>query len=231
MTTNSEQAASFARDGYIVLENIFNEEELDLAFKEVLIKATGNWNFVTYPYKKSNGEYHYDSLHTPLLPERHADSIKRLGEAVEAAKSSTKMCYAFVRTSNNEIEKPFRDLMVGKFPFISNIVGEPINSFYATFTSCYEQGCFLTPHTDDFKIDSPPTIAFVLNVSRDWRWEWGGILHILDKSPWDNGEVIKTIKPTYNSLVLFKLPKWHYVSEVATCAPTKRLAFSGWLKP
>jgi len=231
MTTNLEHAASFARDGYLVIENFFNEDELDLAFKEVLIMANEAWQLATYPYKKEDGKYHDGSIHTPIDKQDSTETIKRLGEAVEAAKTSTQMCYAFLRTSNEEIEKPFRDLMVGKFPLISNIVGEPINSFYAVFTSCYDRGCFLTPHTDDFKIDSPPTIAFVLNVSRDWRWEWGGILHILDKSPWENGEVIKTIKPTYNSLVLFRLPKWHYVSEVATCAPGKRLAFSGWLKP
>jgi Rps23 Pro-64 3,4-dihydroxylase Tpa1-like proline 4-hydroxylase len=69
----------------------------------------------------------------------------------------------------------------------------------------------------------------VYKRQKEWRWEWGGLLHLFDKSPWDNGKVIKVIKPSYNSLVLFKLPRWHHVSEVARSANAKRLAFSGWL--
>ena len=224
------KAEQFTRDGYIVLDNFFNEDELDLAWKEVAIKATGDWRLATHPSKKEDGSLEEEASYNTLRAENHNESIQKIGEATEAAKTSTKMCYVFVRTYNPQVDNAFRALVLSKIDLISEITGEPLNGFYSAFTSCYEQGCFLSPHTDEFvTAEHRPNIAFALNITKEWRWEWGGLLHLFDKSPWDNGEVIKVVKPCYNSLVLFKLPRWHYVSEVAGSAAAKRLAFSGWL--
>ncbi len=224
------RAKQFARDGYIVLDNFFNEDDIDRAWKEVAIKATGDWTLSTHPSKKEDGSVEQEATYNFLRPENHDESVNRIREATEAAKTSTSMCYVFVRTYNMQVDKPFRELLLNKIDLISEITGEPLNDFYSAFTSCYEQGCFLSPHTDDFDTaEHIPNIAFVLNLTKEWRWEWGGLLHLFDRSPWENGEVIKVIKPCYNSLVLFKLPRWHYVSEVAGSADAKRLAFSGWL--
>lgn len=224
------KAEQFARDGYIVLDNFFNEGDVDLAWKEVALKATGDWRLTTNPYKKVDGSLVYEPSYTPLQAENQNESVQLVGEATEAAKTATLMCYVFVRTYHPHVDKAFRDLILSKIDLISEITGEPLNGFYSAFTSCYEQGCFLSPHTDEFaESEHKPNIAFVLNLTKEWRWEWGGLLHLFDKSPWDNGEIVKVVKPSYNSLVLFKLPRWHYVSEVAGSAAAKRLAFSGWL--
>ena len=224
------KAEQFDRDGYIVLDNFFNEDELDLAWKEVVINARNSWRLATNPYKKEDGSLDWNPHYISLSPENTDAMTKRIEEATVAARTSTKMCYAFVRTYDQKVDKPFRDLMLSKINLISEITGEPLNNFYSAFTSCYERGCFLSPHTDEFKdADDIPNIAFVLNLTKEWRWEWGGLLHLFDKSPWENGTVIKVIRPAWNSLVIFKLPRWHYVSEVGGCAAEKRLAFSGWL--
>lgn len=227
MLSKTEQ---FTRDGYIILHNFFNEEDVDLAWKDVSIKAMDDWRLTTNPYKNTDGSLVYEASYTPLLGEYRNQSEQLIGEATEAAKTSTLMCYVFVRTYTPHVDKAFRDLLLSKIDLISEITGEPLNDFYSAFTACYEPGCFLTPHTDEFiEAEHKPNIAFVLNITKEWRWEWGGLLHLFDKSPWDNGKVIKVIKPSYNSLVLFKLPRWHHVSEVARSANAKRLAFSGWL--
>ena len=46
----------------------------------------------------------------------------------------------------------------------------------------------------------------------------------------DDNSIAKVAVPTYNSLVLMKLPRKHFVSEVAQTVTGTRQAFSGWLR-
>ena len=224
------EVEQFARDGYIVLDNFFNEDELDLAWKEVVINSRNSWSLATLPYKKEDGSLVWKPYYSPLFSENTDDMRKCMEVATETAKTSTGMCYVFVRTTSQNNSKPLCDLLLSKINLLGEITGELLNNFHEVFVSCYEQGCFLSPHTDEFsKADPIPKIAFVLNLTKEWRWEWGGLLHLLDKSPWEKGIVVKVVKPSYNSLAIFKLPRWHFVSEVAASAGTKRLAFTGWL--
>lgn len=87
----------------------------------------------------------------------------------------------------------------------------------------YRRGHFLRYHTD---IDSNEgrRFAYVLNLSRDWRPDWGGLLQFID----DGGQVVDTFLPRWNSLSLFKVPAGHAVSLVAPWADQDRLAITGW---
>lgn len=88
----------------------------------------------------------------------------------------------------------------------------------------YRRGQFLRYHTD---IDSQEgrRFAYVLNLSRDWRADWGGLLQFIA----DDGRVVETFLPRWNSLSLFKVPAGHAVSLVAPWADQDRLAITGWL--
>jgi Rps23 Pro-64 3,4-dihydroxylase Tpa1-like proline 4-hydroxylase len=88
----------------------------------------------------------------------------------------------------------------------------------------YRRGHFLREHTD---IDSAEgrRFAYVLNLSRDWRADWGGLLQFID----EDGRVVDTFLPRWNSLSLFKVPAGHAVSLVAPWADDDRLAITGWL--
>ena len=73
--------------------------------------------------------------------------------------------------------------------------------------------------------DGDYELAFILNLSKDWRYEYGGCLTIVD------GENVKMILPEFNSLVLLLLKRdgiKHFVTQVSTFAPDVRIAFSGW---
>jgi hypothetical protein len=74
-------------------------------------------------------------------------------------------------------------------------------------------------------------IGFVYNISKNWRPEWGGMLHFLRQG--DPNYVEKVISPRYNALVLFDLSTTagadHFVSHVTT-SQAKRLSFTGWFK-
>lgn len=87
----------------------------------------------------------------------------------------------------------------------------------------YRRGHFLRYHTD---IDSEEgrRYAYVLNLTREWRADWGGLLQFID----EQGRVVETFLPRWNSLSLFKVPAGHAVSLVAPWAGEERLAITGW---
>ncbi|MFZ5843518.1 MAG: 2OG-Fe(II) oxygenase [Pseudomonadota bacterium] len=91
----------------------------------------------------------------------------------------------------------------------------------------YGPGCFLTNH-DDSGVPEGQTrrMAYVLSLTKEWRAEWGGLLHFTSPS----GEVMETLMPRYNSLNLFLTPQPHEVSFVAPFASQQRLSITGWLR-
>lgn len=89
----------------------------------------------------------------------------------------------------------------------------------------YAGGHFLTEH-DDLVASEGRRLAYVLNMARDWRPDWGGYLNILD----EKGDIVAGFMPRFNTLNLFLVPLRHQVSLVAPFAPLGRLAITGWFR-
>jgi len=87
----------------------------------------------------------------------------------------------------------------------------------------YQAGQFLTVHDDKYD-DENRAAAFVINLSKNWNPDWGGLLQFHDAS----GGVGETLMPRWNSLSMFKVPQSHSVSLVAPWAGEPRLAITGW---
>lgn len=87
----------------------------------------------------------------------------------------------------------------------------------------YQPGHFLKHHNDSHASDGY-LYAHVLNLTRDWQADWGGLLHFIDA----RGAVEQTFMPIFNSLSLFRVPADHMVSLVAPWAERPRLAITGW---
>ncbi len=88
----------------------------------------------------------------------------------------------------------------------------------------YRPGNFLTVHTDDHDESYIRRAAYVIQLCKDWRVDWGGLLHFLDA----RGDVVQTFVPRFNSLALFAVPTPHVVSMVAPFAPGPRFGVTGW---
>ena len=89
------------------------------------------------------------------------------------------------------------------------------------FISIYSPGDFLSMHTDGAR-----SIAFVLNLTKNWLPEYGGLLHTKNKDGTYTAYV-----PEFNSLMLMDVSDEscpHFVSEVSKYAPDNRIAISGW---
>lgn len=113
-------------------------------------------------------------------------------------------------------------------PAITDLLGAATGTAMPRFTdgqvTAYGSGDFLTGHDDDLA-GSSRNAAFVLGLTPQWRTEWGGLL--LFHEPGQVG--LSGIIPQFNTLNLFKVPKYHSVTMVTPAAPRRRFAVTGWL--
>lgn len=89
----------------------------------------------------------------------------------------------------------------------------------------YGPGQFLTRH-DDNVAGKNRLAAYVLNLTRDWRAEWGGTLEFYD----EDGNVEQGFTPAFNTLNLFRVPQSHAVTYVPPFARAFRYGITGWLR-
>lgn len=107
--------------------------------------------------------------------------------------------------------------------FIRWFGNDPAINMVGAQATRYRPGQFLRQH-DDRHEDEGRRYAYVLNLSRDWEADWGGLLQFVDA----RGSVVETFVPRFNSLSLFKVPYAHLVTPVAPWAREPRLAITGW---
>ncbi len=100
---------------------------------------------------------------------------------------------------------------------------DDIGRVYAQATM-YSRGSFLLAHDDHVETEDR-RIAYVINLTRNWRPDWGGLLHFTDAQ----GNVIDSFYPHFNSVSLFTVPQTHFVSYVPPFAGADRFAITGWL--
>lgn len=89
----------------------------------------------------------------------------------------------------------------------------------------YSAGHFLTAHDDDVA-GKNRRVAYVLNMTPQWRADWGGILQFIDR----DGHIAEGYVPKFNALNLFRVPQLHSVSYVAPSAGQSRYSITGWLR-
>lgn len=107
--------------------------------------------------------------------------------------------------------------------FIRDFTGDRELAMVGAQATRYLPGQFLRMH-DDRHDEENRRYAYVLNLSRDWQADWGGLLHFVEP----DGTAREAFLPRFNSLSLFKVPMPHYVGLVAPWALQPRLAITGW---
>jgi len=140
--------------------------------------------------------------------------------------------YFYLTAGLNELKDEASDVVkfvsTGKFVGFVKYVSSnlEINGFGGQ-AACYRRNCFLTIHHDEDK-QLRRKVTFIFNFTKDWKTEWGGLLHILDKDK----KIIDVFQPDFNSLTLFKVPRDHFVSAVVPYASQdplrSRYTITGW---
>ena len=105
------------------------------------------------------------------------------------------------------------------------LTGDPAIRAVSAQATCYRPGYFLTQH-NDFHAEEGRAFAYVINLSRRWHADWGGLLQFHG----DQGQVSQTLMPRWNAISMFKVPQMHSVSLVSPWAEEPRLAITGWLR-
>ncbi len=109
--------------------------------------------------------------------------------------------------------------------FVRTLTGATDIGFADAQATRYSAGHFLTAHDDGIE-GKDRRAAYVLNLTQDWRADWGGLLLFIGA----DGHVEEAFTPKFNALNIFLVPQLHAVSIIAPFAPRPRYAVTGWFR-
>lgn len=109
--------------------------------------------------------------------------------------------------------------------FMRRLTGASDISFADAQVTRYGPGHFLTTH-DDAVEGKNRRAAFVLNMTPEWRADWGGHLNFFDAG----GNIKEAYMPAFNAINVFSVPAAHSVGYVAPFAGARRISITGWLR-
>jgi Rps23 Pro-64 3,4-dihydroxylase Tpa1-like proline 4-hydroxylase len=153
-----------------------------------------------------------------------------IGLEVNKAYSQNRFSYIFHRTMNNKnpslIEQNLRHLLESKdfINFLNSVTNMNLTKLTTMFMSKYRSGHFLSPHSDK----GNGRLAFVISLSKDWKPQYGGLLHFLSQ---DRETIIDTYCPIFNNMIIFgvdELDQPHFVSHVSPHVLFNRISIGGW---
>ena len=215
-----EICAEFKSKSRVRINNILKNEFAELLYKQAYLEK--NWVLSSGINKNK-----YEKADNPQNQKANILQAKN----VSSAFGKNEFSYIFYRTMNN-VRPQFPEYMLRKIlgstqfiEFLNKITGLDLKMLTTLFMSKYKSGNFLSPHSDK----GNGRLAFVINLSKNWRPQYGGNLHFLNDS---RTEIIDTYVPDFNNLVLFYVPEPngipHYVSHIAPNVVQSRYAVSGW---
>jgi SM-20-related protein len=107
--------------------------------------------------------------------------------------------------------------------FARRLTGEPSIVAVNAQATRYGAGQFLTRHQDKHEHENR-VCAYVINLSKHWDSDWGGLLQFHDQE----NRLLESYVPYWNHLSLFRVPQSHSVSLLSPWAGQPRLAITGW---
>lgn len=212
---------AFARDRFVVVPDFLNAATAGLL--QETLRGPLPWEF----WSRGDGGT------AVVAPERWATmaedaraalvppppSVDRFHFAYERITPDTRSADAGIRTLGG-----FVDALngTGYLGLMRHLAGDArVNKVDGAF-SRYRRGHYLSPHTDANK-DQVRLVAHVIGLTPVWQAHWGGTLTLCTPA----GIPAARVSPSYNTLVLFEVPRWHFVSPVQ--AHASRYSFFGWL--
>ena len=220
----------FKKEGYIVIDNYLKDEVAEDLYKFFNYEMPSEWwSIATYPSENDDNVNYLKKISSNDI------FITQARQVAEKSFGEGHFSYSFHRTLDNHYEKcgctecKIREFLNEKdsHDLISKITDLKITGSNEVFAACYLPGYFLSPHQDH----PNGIVGFVLHLTKDWKPQYGGLLHFLN----DEGDVVENVEtPKFNSMTLFLLPenkgKLHFVSHVNPGCPEIRVSLTGWYK-
>jgi Rps23 Pro-64 3,4-dihydroxylase Tpa1-like proline 4-hydroxylase len=185
------------------------------------------WSASFLAHNTNNGQ----PIHLRRIPSNEEEIIKMEGIALGSFETGA-FSYYFDRTTNHKEACnctfcQFRWFLHSPevLNLIRTVTGEEVSQSQEVFASRFVGTQFLSPHHDLNK----GKIGFVYSLTREWKTQHGGNLHLMK---YDYKTVTKVITPKFNRLTMFHIPSNdgipHFVSHVVPGIKTKRLSITGW---
>ncbi|MCV2370647.1 2OG-Fe(II) oxygenase [Roseateles oligotrophus] len=215
---------SFQRDGRVLIRDFF-----DPAVVQALSAAVDQIDWaLTYRDTKGDRVLSGEQLRalTPEQREMLVEGVNTVARNEFQFSFFTESMVAAAKRGDTDLLARFMRWMADEqfMATIRQITGiTEINRVYAQATM-YTRGNFLVAHDDHVDAEDR-RLAYVINLTRKWRPDWGGLLHFTKA----DGSVTDSYFPHFNSLSLFKVPQSHFVSYVPPFANAERTAITGWL--
>lgn len=223
-----ELARAYARDGLVSVPAILDPD--CAAALHAMLRGRSDWLQVI------GGAEKLVELDRETRGALSAEQQAQLDQAVYAgARAGFQFRYEAIRVPDDEAARRASDDQLAAFArwwsggevrdFFRTVTGDAGIAFADAQATAYSPGDFLTGHDDDFP-GKNRLAAYVLNLTPQWRMEWGGLLAFHD----DGASQAHALMPDFNRLNLFRVPQRHSVTEVTRAAAFRRYAITGWLR-
>jgi len=106
--------------------------------------------------------------------------------------------------------------------FIRQVSGASDIAYASGQATRYRPGHFLNQHDDGNGRNR--LVAYVLNMTPNWRPDWGGALLFSDRP----GHIAEGYLPAFNALNIFSVPQEHLVGFISPFAGAARYSITGW---
>lgn len=221
-------AAAYAKFNRLHVPNILDADDARGLHDE--IAGAGLWNFVIHD-QRGNIDLDADGW-------RRLDPQSRQ-RAQEAVHEAANVGFAYMHYKLSVYDRyhrggPLQPRLRELFEFLN---GAAFIDFARRLTGCadiafadaqltaFGPGHFVTIHDDNLD-GKNRRAAYVLNMTPEWREDWGGYLNFFDAA----GHVVAGYKPAFNAINVFTVPARHSVGAISNFAKKPRLAVSGWLR-
>jgi Rps23 Pro-64 3,4-dihydroxylase Tpa1-like proline 4-hydroxylase len=219
---------SYLEHGYVKVPNALSTNSANLIYSS--ISKQEQWNLV---FRSNNAHQDLNNLNVENWDKEHIDNLIDLIH--KQAEAGFQYFYETIPIYDIYYDK----LMLGHFfndifefinsdetlAFFRKMLNAPEITFADAQITRFRAGHFLNQHNDDVN-GKNRVAAFVINLTKDWRVDWGGELHLFT----DNFEIKKSFVPSFNEINIFKVPVKHLVGYVSPFATGNRLSITGWFR-
>ena len=222
----------YQKNKKLVVENFLTEESAEKLYKFLNSEMPEDWWSASFKDFASDSKGYGNVKHLY----RTKKNIPEINQQLKLSHTrflNGEFSYFFDRTLGDHFDKctciecDYRKFLnhADTISWFSELIDFTLTSAGEFFASRFLQDHFLSPHHDHEK----GKIATVLNLSKNWKPEWGGCLHFMKP---DYRTLTKIVQPSFNKLSLFDIPTSngipHYVSHVTRGCTEGRISFTGW---
>ena len=203
----------------VQIKNILIDQVAELLYKNAKIEK--NWILAT-----GHDSVKFEKKVIKQFEKINSLQIKKIQDKFK----NDHFSYIFHRSMNNQkpsfLEYNLRNFMssIEFIDYLNQITSLNISKLNTLFLSKYKGGNFLSPHSDK----GNGKLAFVLNLTKNWKPQYGGILHFMNN---EKTKIIESYLPLFNNLMLFEVPNEgipHFVSHVVPYIKLERYSITGW---